>query len=80
MVEETYLGPFRLFDRGVEPFVPAGLALLGSLADEERRDAGPGIGEQAGRCEEGETYHWFLPYFAMAAFRTSSSVFCGMLV
>ena len=22
------------------------------------------------------TYHWFLPYFAMAALRTSSSVFC----
>ena len=28
------LGPLCLFDRGIEPFVPPGFALLGSLSDE----------------------------------------------
>ena len=33
--------PLSLLDGGVEPLVPAGLALLGGLADEQRGDARP---------------------------------------
>ena len=35
------LEPLYLLDGGVEPLVPACLALLGGLADEQRRDARP---------------------------------------
>lgn len=34
-------GPFDLFDRGVEPFVPSGFALLRGFPDQERRDTSP---------------------------------------
>ena len=53
------LEPLYLLDGGVEPLVPASLALLGGLADEQRRDARPLV----------------LAYFMTAALRISSSVF-----
>lgn len=39
------LGPFCLLDRGVEPFVPPGLALFGGFPDKQRGDARPERGE-----------------------------------
>jgi hypothetical protein len=76
-----FLAPFRLLDARVEPLVPAGLALLWRLADEQRADARPLI------LAILELYHQPCAHLCqscaartleMAAFRISSSaVFVG---